>query len=54
MRYTKTIVKYAEDIEKITEGACGQANHEIIMNNQIEIEPMKPTSADEIFMRYEN
>ena len=54
MRYTKTIVKYAEDIEKLTEGACGQANHEIIMNNQIEIEPMKPTSADEIFMRYEN
>ena len=41
-------------ILKITEGACGQANHEIIMNNQIEIEPMKPTSADEIFMRYEN
>ena len=35
-------------LKKITEGACGQANHEIIMNNQIEIEPMKPTSADEI------
>lgn len=52
--YTKAIAKLAEDIEKVTEGAYGQANHEIIMDNQIKIEPMKPTSADEIFMRYEN
>lgn len=54
VKYTDAIVEIVERIEKLSEGAYGQANHEIIMNNQIKNEPMKPTSADEIFMRYED
>ena len=54
VKYTDAIVGIVESIEKLSEGAYGQANHEIIMDNQIKIEPMKPTSADEIFMRYED
>lgn len=52
-QYTKAIAKLAEDIEKVTEGAYGQANHEIIMDNQIKIEPIKPITANEIYLRYE-
>ena len=48
VRYTDAIVRIVESIEKLSEGAYGQANHQIIMDNQIKIEPMKPTSADEI------
>jgi len=52
VRYTGAIVKLAEDIEKVTEGSYGQANHEIIMGNETKSEPMKSTSASEIFARY--
>lgn len=53
VQYTKAIIKIVGDIEKITEGAYGQANHEIIIDNQIKVEPIGPTSANEIYLRYE-
>ena len=53
VKYTDAIVGIVESIEKLSEGAYGQANHEIIMDNQIKIEPMKPITANEIYLRYE-
>ena len=53
VQYTDAIVKLVEDIEKITEGTYGQANHQIIMDNKINIEPIKPITANEIYLRYE-